>query len=230
MTMQVNGTSVRVLIAAVSLLGIAAGAEATPIISATSAVINSGGPGFGSINDTFNHAGLLTNYVSGVTDFDIYLATNPQHSSQFAGFEWFSNQGSSTASVTYNLGSVNTISAVALWNEEASGIGLLNLFYSVNGITFTPLLSGLLPTDHPPFPAPYGADVYSFAAVNAQYIRFDASNCPQQPPDFNACAIGEVAFRQGEQVAAAVPEPATLTLFGLGAVGSWVARRRRARA
>ena len=41
----------------------------------------------------------------------------------FAGFEWFSNSGTTAAVVTYDLGAVITIDRLALWNEESSGIG-----------------------------------------------------------------------------------------------------------
>jgi hypothetical protein len=102
-------------------------ANAGAIVSATSGVINSGGPGFGTLTETLNQAGLALGYTSGATDFDTYLASNPVHTAVFAGFEWFSNVGSKTASVTYNLGSANSISAVALWNEESAGIGVLDL-------------------------------------------------------------------------------------------------------
>lgn len=211
---------------ALAAFGAIGSVQAGAIVSATSATINSGGPGFGSINDTLNQNGLNSGYVSGVTDFDTYIGSNPSHSSQFSGFEWFSNQGSSSASVTYNLGSSMSINAVALWNEEAAGIGSLNLLYSTDGINFTSLASNLNPTDNPPFPAPYFADVFAFGAVTAQYIRFDASACPQQPAGFDSCAIGEVAFRQGN----AVPEPSSAALAGFALLMAGAARRRALRA
>lgn len=188
------------------------------IISAASAVINSGGPGFGSINDTFNQNGLSAGYMSGVTDFDAYIASGPTHTTIFSGFEWFSNEGTSSASVTYDLGGAVTIDRIALWNEESSGIGILDLFGSLDGMNFTALATGLSPTDH--FLADYLADVFTFAAANVRYVRFDMSRCPQQNVgSFAACAIGEVAFGTAQDGVVPLPAAGWLMIAGLGAMG-----------
>jgi hypothetical protein len=203
------------LLSTATTIGIAGSASAVGIIfSPVNAVINSGGPGFGSISNTFDQSGLSTGFVSGVTDFDTYLATNPTHTNIFSGYEWFSNQGTTSATVTYDLGSIQTIDRLALWNEEISGIGSLNLLYSTDNINFFSLASNLSPTDNPP--GSYGADVFSFAATSAQYVRFEASGCPQAiPGSFSSCAIGEVAFSTG-RTTTNVPEPFTIvgTLIG----------------
>jgi hypothetical protein len=197
------------------------------IFAPTSAVINAGGPGFGSINDTLNQSGLSSGYTSGVTDFDSYIGTNPTHTLVFAGYEWFSNDGTSSASVTYDLGSLIGIDALALWNEESSGIGTLDLFGSADGTLFT-LLGSFNPLDNPY--ADYPAEVFTFEAALLQFVRFDMSDCPQADPgSFQACAIGEVAFRTAD-VTPGVPEPGAwaMLLLGFGAVGFSMRRRRAA--
>lgn len=209
-------------IAVSALLGTGAQAAPGTIISAVAATVDTNGPGFGSIANTYNQAGLTSGYTSGVTNFDTYIAGDPQHTDIFACCEFFGNSGTNSLRVTYDLGSVTKIDRLALWNEESSGIGLLNLLASTDGVTFTSLLSGLTPTDNPV--GSYLADVFSFAAISTRYVRFEASGCPQSNPGtFAACAIGEVAFRAG-----AVPEPSSwmMLIAGFGLTGA--AMRRRA--
>jgi hypothetical protein len=43
-----------------------------------------------SIENTIDQSGLSLDYVSGITDFDTYLASKPRHTSNANGNEWFS--------------------------------------------------------------------------------------------------------------------------------------------
>jgi hypothetical protein len=120
---------------------------------------------------------------------------------------------------------VRSIDRLALWNEDASGIGRLNLAYSTDNITFSSLAAGLTPFNST-LNSAYPADVFAFATTNARYVRFEASECRQSV--FAACAIGEVAFSISNPTASvpnrfltnsateSVPEPLTIagTLFG----------------
>jgi hypothetical protein len=226
---KIKGRSIltRVLLFGMVVLGAVDNAAAGAILSPTSGTIDSGGPGFGPIDDTFNHNGLITDFISGVTDFDEYLALNPIHVFEADGNEWFSELDVTSASVTYNLGAAKNIDKLALWNEDASGIGALSLFTSTDNVTFT-LLTSVVPTDNT-LSVDYPADVFSFGTVTAQYIRFDMSGCPQAPSILNACAIGEVAFREVDAVSA-VPEPGTVVLLGIGIAGlAALGRRHKAR-
>lgn len=222
------------------MLATTGNANATGLIfSPVSGAIDNGGPGYGSLADTYNQNGLASKFVSGVTDFDSYLSLNLAHTYAYAGNEWFSNFGTQSATVTYDLGSIKSIDRLALWNEDASGIGRLNLAYSTDNITFSSLAAGLTPANNA-LNLAYSADVFGFATTNARYVRFEASECRQSV--FAACAIGEVAFSISIPVSslpnssipnvsivnratAAVPEP--LAIVGTIVGGTAVLRIRK---
>jgi len=205
--------------------------QAGVIVSAQSADILDGGLGRGSIQSTFNSYGLIDDYVSGETDFDAYIASNPLHVWNFslldAGFtyyhEWFGNNGTTSATVSYDLGSVQQTLGMALWNEDGNGIGELNILGSTDGQTWTLLGSQLKPTDNPT-EQDYRADVYAWGMTSARYIKLEMSKCPASDT-WASCSIGEVAFN-----VSAVPEMSTLTSFGLGLVLLGLATSRRQRA
>ena len=208
--------------------------QANVIISAVDAIVNYGGGTWeesGYIDNTFNQAGLYNNYIDGVTDFDSYIATMPFHTSDFNGYEWFSLLGNGTApmaaSVTYDLGRVTNINALALWNEESAGIAILNLFGSLDNVNFFSLASDLMPQDNlfdvtqPNADYRYSPEFFALTDTNLRYVRFDMSGCPDenQPAAYQFCSIGEVAFRTID-----VPEPSMLAIWALGFMGG-VSRR-----
>lgn len=210
----------KTLLASVAVVMMAAGGAQAAIVGAVGGTINAGGPGFGTLAETFNQAGLSAGYVSGVTDFDTYVP-GTSHSVIFNGFEWFSENPSNAANVTYDLGSVLNINKMALWNEEVAGIGLMSLLVSSDNVTFSSLAVGLMPTNNP-LSSDYFADVFTFAATSFRYIQLDMTGCPQEGGGFPSCAIGEVAFNS----VAAVPVPASLPLL-IGALGGLGLIRRR---
>lgn len=217
--------------AAALLAMLGASASADTILGAKKAVVSSGGPGTGRLADTYNQAGLFYPYVSGETDFDHYIASNPAHSG--AGGRWFSGAGGA-ASVTYDLAATHTIRALALWNEDHYGIGAFNVLYSTDGVFFVPLLTGKLPTNNPAG-INYAPDVYGFRPTSMRYVRIDMFACPQAGAKFPLCGLGEIAFAAvapGQRGAAAY-QPAKRRLFEQGAhaivtlqhrVTSWWAR------
>lgn len=208
-------------------------AQAGVVVSAQSAQVLTSGPGVGAITSTFDQYGLITDYTSGVTDFDTYIASNPLHVWDFsvvdAGttyyYEWFSNFGTSTATISYDLGETRFTQGMALWNEDGNGIGKLNILGSVDGITWTALGSNLSPTNNAEG-VDYSANVFTWDAIATRYIKLEASQCPASGT-WVGCSVGEVAFNVTD-----VPEPSSVAMAGLGlaVVGAVAARRRRQQA
>lgn len=207
----------------VPLLG-ATSAQAA-IVSPTGATASSQFSADYDIGNTIDQSGLSVGYTSGVTNFDTYLALNPTHTPVATGFEWFTPQGVREATVTYDLGGANTIDRLALWNEEVSGFGAASIFASLDNVLFSPLTT-INPVDSP-LDSDYAAQIFAFAAVNARYLRFDITGCPQLPQAFDGCGIGEVAFSTVGDVSQ-VPLPGAVWLFLSALAGLSMIRRRYA--
>lgn len=199
--------------------------DAATVVGAASVVASSERFNVPVIN-TINQSGLSTSYVSGVTDFDSYIAANPTHSFNFIG-EWFSGVNTLTATLTFDLGSVMGIDGVALWVEEAAGFGTAILSSSIDGNNFSGL--GTINPANPPDLVDYPAQVFGFTPTSMRFFRMDVSGCPQPQPGggTNECSLGEIAF-SSVVVAAPVPLPGSVFLLGtaLGA-GALMKRRKR---
>lgn len=218
------------------LCGLAGSASAVPvagsIFSPVGATVDSGGTADDTnspIDRTIDRSGLVVLFKSGSTDFDSYTsAVSPSSPTHYydAENEWFSDEGESSATVTFDLGQLLSIDRLALWNEDDAGIGFLVLSFSTDGLTFTPLLPGFSPTNNP-WTEDYLPQIFSFSSVTARYVQFVMSECPQPDGGFRGCGIGEVAFRITPDPTQQVPEPATLALFGIGLAGVGALRRRR---
>lgn len=163
-----------------------------------------------------DQSGLSAAYVSGVTDFDAFVATTTHTSNP--DLDWVST--STSGSVTFNLGSIYTIDRLAVWNF-GTGTGTpefairdIELWSSTDGIAFTSLGSFSLTN---PGGAPSTLAQVLFAPTTAGYFRMDVLST------YGAnAALGEVAFSQ-------VPAPGSLVLVGAGLL-AFTARRRRAQA
>jgi len=210
------------------LLSQLAPAQASVITSPTGATASSEFSADYDIGNTIDQSGLNVTFISGVSDFDAYLAGHPMHTPIAFNNEWFTALNVTQATVTYDLGSAKLVDRLALWNEEFSGFGTGRISYSLDGLTFLSLIT-ISPIDSPANLA-YGAQVFGWEAVSARFFRFDVSGCPQPDGDPSPlCGIGEVAFSVNGPPPR-VAEPGTLMLLALGLAGAgWLGRGRRSR-
>jgi hypothetical protein len=159
------------------------------------------------VERTIDHSGLLTDFVSGVDDFDTYLAGNPLHQLGYLNAEWFSASPHDNATVVYDLGALYSISRMAYWNEDSNGVSNVSVFACSDSTCTVPLpLGSFIPTHH--LIVDYPADVFSLTAAVTRYVRMDFT----EYDDTNWIAVGELAFDAGP----GVPEPSSLGLIAAG--------------
>lgn len=206
----------------------ATAAQAATIISPVSVAVTAGGSGgqFWKVDNIINQNGLQTKYTPGVTDFDTYLAGAPKHDGRL-NIEWFSDDESRSAQLTFDFGKVVTLYKLAIWDENNSTQQSMSISTPDGGLirSFTPAESE---------GSRYGAQAFEFRPVTTRYLTLDITGCgqkghlPQQSVEY--CGLGEIIFADGSGIGAAVPEPATwaMMILGFGGIGSILRRRRPA--
>ena len=164
------------------------------------------------LDNMVNQSGLSSNYVSGVTDFDGFVAS-ATHNSVGSGFNaGFANGGGLPLQFTFDLGQVLSIDRIAFWaTDYFASVRSFELFSDTdedfsNGLssllgTFNPLANGSSITP---------AQIFSFTPTSSQYFHVNVL-----APNASFPGIGEVAFRSVG--AEEVPTPALLPgLIGMG--------------
>lgn len=214
------------ILAAAALAALPTAAAAGVILSPVAITANNSFPSaeFGNAGNLINQGGLAVGFASGVTDFDSYIAGNPQHTSISTGAEWFTDYNETGATLDLDLGAVFDIETIAIWNDEFWGVGRITMLTSVDGVDFT-VLGDLILTDHPTSASSYGPDAFVLAPATARYVQFQLGECPQplSEPE-GGCGLGEIAFEVAGGTP--VPAPAMFALFGFAALGLGVARGR----
>lgn len=194
-------------------------ATASVILSPTAVIGNTMGTGDngGSTTNIINQSGLSSGFVSGITDFSTYLATNPIHDSNIEDNAWAGGNGPVLGDLDFDLGDTFLISSMALWSQSNSnGIDSFTVFSSLDA-TFSSAIN--LGTFSASELNPITAQTFETSST-AQFIRLRVNSTHVGG---NAVNIGEVAFE-----VSAVPIPATAWLFGSGLLGLiGVARRKK---
>ncbi|QOJ31092.1 MAG: hypothetical protein HRU81_02625 [Gammaproteobacteria bacterium] len=171
-----------------------------------------------------DQSGLLPSaYVSGVTDFDVYVPTAyTTLSSGGSGFKiWYSSTGTLTGNFDFDLGGQALIESLALWNDPQSagqGVNSFSLWADDNSAFSSPTLLGNFTAVEGLGNANY-AQVFGFTPTAAAYVRMTILS--NHGSTF-VTGISEAAFE-----VAAVPVPAAVWLLGSGLVGLIGLGRRR---
>jgi hypothetical protein len=199
------------------------GAQAGTILQPTSATSS-----MGSFSSQYlplfaiNQSALTPGYVSGVTDFDTYVASANTGLAGGGSFNtWYSSSSVIIGTFDFVLGGLFNIESFALWNDPQSGGQGVNGFtlHADDNVNFTsPTLLGS-------YTAVEGlgnanlAQVFTFTPTAATHVRLSILS---NHGSALTTGISEAAFE-----VAPVPEPSTLALAGIGLLALTAMPRHR---
>lgn len=165
-----------------------------------------------------DQSGLVTPFVSGVTEYASYMAGDPRHESLFQDGAYLSENDRFGQGVllTFDLGESYIIEHVVIWNgalnkaDGKEGIKGATIYFSEfwDFSVFESLGVDVPQVTDPT--VPFSAYVINLRAPpTARYIRIDVATNHGNPGHYS---VSEVAF-------GVVPEPMTAVLLGFGAIG-----------
>ena len=170
----------------------------------------------GTATHTIDQSGLSLPYISGATDFDVYIAAGPTHDYPGEDNAWAAYVPPFPVNLDYDLGAAYTIETLALWTSfDGFSIDRFQVFTADNPGFVGALSVGVFDANdtNPPMPA----QLFDLLDSNARYLRVHILTNE-----------GGVAVNLGEMAleVSAVPEPLLPALLGIGALVRRVVSRR----
>ncbi|BCG62844.1 MAG: hypothetical protein methR_P0507 [Methyloprofundus sp.] len=195
-------------------------------------IINGPSAAAGNVNGLINQSGLSSTYISGITDFNSYLATNPTH------IDVASNISRGYASVTpfpvnldLDFGLSYTITDAVLWNwnwATTAGTDQFEVFSSIDA-TFSTLTS--LGTFNMNEVASNNTaanhQLFDLTDISTQYLRVALQSNHGFSGGSSGVGLVEMAFG-AEAPTTSAPTPSAIALLGLGIAGLQISRKRQA--
>ena len=147
-----------------------------------------------------------------------------------AGFPTWQAAISSKPNAAYSGGTlgpdqiVGTFSRTTAFDFTSAYLGVVN--YATMNLTVQGWLGGVLKYSQVVSLDSNGADLFVFNFLNVDAVTLTGSINANDPCDFNCSqfTVDDIVYGRATQT---VPEPATVSLLGLGAAALWRARRSR---
>lgn len=177
---------------------------------------------------TIDQSGLSVTYNSGVDNFEDYVSLAPTHSDASSTFAQSAHDfATDGVDVIFDLGVIQNVSQLALWNFTAGSFGIITDF-EVATSNVADFSAGVTAVGI--FQSGGGADprdlqVFDLTDTNARYVRITVTNTVD---GFNM-GLSEVAFggTGASALTGPVPEPGSAVILSLVACMTLIKRRRQ---
>lgn len=125
---------------------------------------------------TIDQSGLAAGYVSGVTDFDTFVAATNTVSGGGSFNTWFSQSGDTTGNLEFDLGGSFAVDSLALWADpQGAGqtVNNFNLLADDNALFSSPILLGNFYAVDGTSDATNFGQIFAFSTVVASHFRIE---------------------------------------------------------
>lgn len=217
---------IRTVLAVVLLIALPAPlTRATVLVQPISATTNMGAFPGSSASNTINQSGLSAGYLSAVTEFNSYIASNPTHDSVTNSNIWVSSSGSTVGNFDFALGTTYTIGSFVLWNqggnENNNIVGFTLLAANNSAFTGATTLGSFTANPNTGQQSAVLPQVFTFTPRQASFVRMQITS---NNGSASFTVFGEAAFHD-----VVIPEPSSFALVGLCVFGAGLAAYRKRR-